>query len=303
MKGKIVLALAAAAVAVVASGPVNAGCNPTKEFYTAYLGAGNNFINFGAGLDISPATVIGRVWQAGSRTTTGDQLNCADDTWLIQPDAGLPQLAIYGSNGGDFGGGTCDTGCFVGPIVVVVATKSLDGTSASYAVGKVTENPPNNFDFSRSGTDWTMVPVPKVQVTNSSRTATDITVDVVLDGPGPAFNSPSADAFTSTGTITAYQLVSFIGVADPGRGAALWAVAVGTPIVTTSPSRAGVTGACPSGSSLFLANRPVIDGGQFSGDYVSASTRISCSNIAMPGAPKVKPIGKKSIAETNGVKR
>jgi hypothetical protein len=301
MKGKIVLALAVSAVAVIGSSPVNAGCSPaSKEFQLAYGDSGSFDIFFPAGADTDVnAGIIGRLWQPGARATTGESTGggCPDSMW-VYPPSGAGSATIYGSNGSDLGNGVCDTAvCPVGALLALVQTKSTDGTKAYYTVGRVNETAPLAFDFARTFSDWNAVAIPKPNVVNSSRTAVDVTVDVVLPGPDAAFHAPASDAQTASGTITGYQLVSFNGGADPGRDASAGWVPAGLPVASTSPNGQR-TVPCPAGTSIFLGTRVIVDG--FLTDYVGESVRVACSNIATPGTPNKtpKPIGaKKGIAQ------
>lgn len=307
MKGKIFAALAIAALAVSATTSVNAGCNPSKEFWLAFTDVGSQYINFNVGeeQDINGA-VIGHVWQPGARATTGDTSGggCPDNTWLIDENSATPaggaanQATIFGSNGNDLGNGLCDTAaCPAGALLVVIQTKMTDGSSASYTVGRVLEGSASPlFDFSRSASDWNMVAIPRPEVTSSSRTATDVTLGLAFNATDAAFHAASADSLLSKDTITAYQLVTSSAAADPGRDAASWTnagTAVATfPLDAQSGKVVGsVTATCPAGTSIWVATRPVIDG--FATDYVSAAVRVACSNLATPGTGNVKPITKK----------
>jgi hypothetical protein len=306
MKGKIVLALAVVAVAVVASGPVNAACNPTKEFQLGYGDPTYDLI-FPAGADTTiQGAVIGHLWAPGSFATTGDTSvpgnGCVDTYWLYPPSGG-GAMTIYGSNGGDLANpdiaGACDTVvCPAGALIAMVQTQAVNGSNAYYTVGRVSEGSTGAplFNFALSGSDWQLVPIPRPNVTSSSHTLVDVTVDVALDPPGPAFHTSATDAFPATGTITSYQLVTFLGGADPGRAAGAGWVAAGAPIATTTPTAQGRVLACPAGSSIFLANRVIVDG--VPSDYVSASVRVSCANVANPGSPNKKP---KPILNQKGV--
>jgi hypothetical protein len=301
MKGKIFGALAIAAVAVIATGPVQAGCSPaSKEFSLGYGDSGNFDLVFpaSANSDISTA-VIGHIWQPGAFATTGDLSGggCNDTLWLYPP-SGAGTMTIYGSNGSDLGNGVCDTQvCPAGGEIVVVQTTSTDGKNAFFAAGRVAETPQPAFDYARTQSDWAMVPIPRPKVTVPTPSGSgSVSINVTLDPPASAFHAPAADAQQATATISGYQLVSFTGLADPGRAAGLWTNIPSGNIATTAPAGNGIVVPCPLGQHVFIANRPVFDGGQLSGDYVSASTDINCSNLANPGSPRIKPIGKKKIA-------
>jgi hypothetical protein len=304
MKVNIVLALAVAAVAVTADGPVRAGCNPTKEFQLGYGDPTYDLI-FPAGADTAiQGGVIGHIWQPGAFATTGDTSipgnGCVDTYWLYPPSAG-GAMTIYGSNGGDLANpdiaGACDTVvCPAGGLVVMVQTKLLDNTDAYYTVGRVSEGSSGAplFNFALTGSDWNLVPIPKPMVTAVSRIGGTITVNFGFDPPAAAFHTSAADGFPATGTITGYQLVAFTAptnppVPDPGREAAHWTNA-GAPLPTTAPSGI-VSYPCPDNFNVYLANRVIVDG--VPTDYVSASQRIQCSFLANPGRPgaRPKPIG------------
>ncbi len=292
MRGKIFLALVVVAAAVVAVGPAFAGCNPTKEFATEGFAANDYFIVFNAGEDTDPAAgVIGHVWQPGSFATTNETTGngCPDTVWLVAN-------GVYGSNGGDLGFGICDTAvCPSGSLIVVVQTKTLDGKSASYTVGRVNEGGVIAFDYARTGSNWNMTPIPRPRLLTSSRAGTDVVSDVALDAPDPAFHGAGASAdTTATSNVTGYQLVTFTGTADPGRAAALW-TPLGAAINSATPSSPGVHFNCSDTTKdVFVANRVVFVDNVLS-DYVSAPTVVRCSNLANPGSPKIKPIGKKKI--------
>jgi hypothetical protein len=307
---KSALALAVVAVAVMAGGRVSAACNPTKEFQLGWGGDPTFDLIFPPGADTAvQGSVIGHVWQPGAFATTGDTSvpgnGCVDTYWLYPPSY-YGTMTIYGSNGGDLGHpdvpGFCDTAvCPAGALLVMVQTKALDNSNAYYTVGRVSEGITGSpvFNFASSLSDWTLVPIPKPIITASSRLGPDVTVQVILDPPAAAFHAPAAEGLQATGTITGYQLVTFSYVAggDPGREAALW-TNHGAPLPTTAAS-GSATFPCPSGTNVYLANRPIVDG--VPTDYVSASTYITCGNLASPGRPgtRPKPIGNKKDLSQN----
>jgi hypothetical protein len=311
MKGKIIVALAIVAVALTVTGPANAGCAPvSKEFMLGFSETGTQYINFDTTDDQNlTGAVIGRLWTPGLFSTTNDTAGggCADHVWLIDqtsatPAGGPNQKTIFGSNGSDFGNGLCDTGCFGTSLIVVVQTKSLDGTKGRYTAGRVLETSGGNaaYDFARTGdgspaTDWSIVDMPRPRVTvpvtgpGGNRGA-----NVQVDLPDSAFHSAAADSLLANGTITGYQLVTFTGAGDPGREAALWTVLPGGLLTTSSPS-GSVTLDCNSLQKVFVATRVVFDGGVFSSDYVSQSTVVNCSNLAVPGDGRGRQPIKKSL--------
>jgi len=309
MKGKIIVAMAAVAVALTVTAPANAGCSPSKEFWLAYTDTGTQYIHFAPTDDQNIAgAVIGRVWAPGAFATTNDTTGggCPDGVWLIDENSATPTGAgpnaktIFGSNGSDFGNGLCDTtACPANGLIVVIQTKSLDGTKGRYVAGRVAETAVSNaaFDFARTAEDWNVVDIPRPRVTvpvtgvGGARGA-----NIQVDLPAAAFHSAAADSLLASGTITGYQLVTFTGTGtDPGREAALWTnVPVGGLLTTTTPS-GSITLDCSNVlNKVYVATRVVFDGGAFSGDYVSQSTQVNCSNLATPGQGKGKVI-KKSL--------
>jgi len=300
------------AVALSITGPANAGCSPvSKEFWLAFTDVGSQYINFAPTDDQNiTGAVIGRVWQPGAFATTNDTTGggCPDSVWLIDGTSATPigdpgQTAvktIFGSNGADFGNGLCDTtACPANGLMVVIQTKSLDGTKGRYVVGRVLETSVSNaaFDFARTATDWNVVDIPRPRVTvpvtgvGGARGA-----NIQVDLPNSAFYSAAGDSLLANGTITGYQLVTFTGTGtDPGREAALWTnVPVGGLLTTSSPS-GSITLDCSNVlNKVYVATRVVFDGGAFSSDYVSQSSQVNCSNLATPGQGKGKVI-KKSL--------
>ena len=86
--------------------------------------------------------------------------------------------------------------------------------------------------------------------------------------------------------MTGYQVVRFEGLSDPGRLPGAW-TNIGSVLPVQENGDTPVIGlaAVCSGTvnDVFVAMRPVYDGGQFSSDYVGASTRVECDpNVADP---------------------
>lgn len=254
-----------------------AGCNPTKSFTLGFGPAGDYTMFFPADADttIGGPALKGRFWQAGNRAGANEGSACPEATYLTAGTAG--GVTIFGLSGGDIlGTGPCDNaGCVAGNQVILIQTLSNDGSKAYYAVGKVSENA-DGFDYSRGGVDWQVVEVPRPRVTSSSRGGSTVTVNLSFDPPAGAHGE--ADAYTRSSILTGYQVVRFEGSADPGRLPAAWTPLGAVIPVTETGATLGGLGAVCGGTTddVFLAMRPVFDGGQFSGDYVGASTRIEC---------------------------
>jgi len=255
----------------------SAGCNPPKAFTLGFAPAGDYKLTFPADADttIGGAALKGRFWQAGARAAASEAGSCPEATYLTALSG--TELTIFGLSGGDIlGTGPCDNaGCVAGTQVILVQTISTDGSKAYYAVGKVTENA-DGFDYSRGGTDWQVVEVPRPRVTQSSRAGSTVTLNLSFDAPLGAHGE--ADAFSRSSILTGYQVVRFEGAADPGRATAAWTNLGAVIPVTEGGATLGGLGAVCGGTTndVFIAMRPVYDGGQFSGDYVGASTRIEC---------------------------
>jgi len=273
----IVGALALAGVVTDAS----AGCNPPKPFTLGFAPAGDYKIDMPADANtvIGGPILKGRFWQAGNRAGANEGAACPEPTYLV--DSGGGDITIFGLSGGDIlGTGPCDNqGCVAGPMVILIQTLSNDGARALYSVGKVSENT-DGHDYSRGGTDWTQVDVPRPRVSNSSRAGNTVTLNVNLDPPVGAHGE--ADVFARNSILSGYQLVRFEGPADPGRLAGAWTNLGSvqpvnengdTPVVGVGAVCAGSTG---TPNDVFVAMKPVFDGGQFVGDYVGASTRVEC---------------------------
>lgn len=272
-----VLGIAGALVLAGAVTDASAACNPTKDFKLAFGAGGDYFMNFPADADTAvPGSVLkGRLWQPGNRGAANEGAACPEATYLL--GGGTQQMTIFGQSGGDIlGTGPCDnTGCPAGAMIILIQTTSTDGSKAYYAVGKVNETV-GEFDFGRGGTDWEVVEVPRPRVTQSSRAGSTVTLNLSFDPPAGAHGE--ADGFARSSILTGYQVVRFEGSADPGRAFGAWTNLGAVIPVTEGGATLGGLGAVCGGTTddVFIAMRPVYDGGQFSGDYVGASTRVEC---------------------------
>lgn len=282
MNRRILTVLGIAGLLVVAgvATDASAACNPTKDFKLAYgqcpLTDALCMMNFPGDAIVDPtnAAMIGRFWQAGNRPAANEGAGCPASVYLLPGDA--QQLTIFGQMGGDFGFGACDNaGCPAGTLVMVIQTLSADGSKAFYAAGKVNETI-GEFDFGRGGTNWQVAEVPRPRVTSSSRGGSTVTLNLSFDAPVGAYGD--ADGFARSSILSGYQVVRFEGSADPGRNPAAWTNIGAVIPVTESGATLGGFGAVCGGTTddVFIAMRPIFDAGQFSGDYVGASTRIEC---------------------------
>jgi len=282
MNRRIMIALGIAGVIVVGGmvTDASAACNPTKDFKLAFSDEGDFWMNFpaDANSDISGGVLKGRFWKAGARgaANEGPPGACAESTYLFSDAPG--HITIFGQSGGEVLSGFCiNDGCVDGAQITLIQTLSNDGTKAYYAVGKVNENPGGEFRYNRGGTDWQVTEVPRPRVTNSSRSGNTVNLNVAMNPPTGAHGE--ADAFARNSILTGYQLVRFEGLADPGRLPGAWTnLGSVIPVNESTDTPAVGVGAVCAGTTqdVFVAMRPVYDGGAFSGDYVGASTRVEC---------------------------
>lgn len=279
MNRRILTILGIAGVLVLAGAVTNASaaCNPTKDFKLAFGSADHNMV-FPAGTNsvIGGGVLKGRWWQAGNRGAANESGNCPEQTYLLDQGGGL--ITVFGQSGGDvLGTGAClNFGCPAGAMVLLVQTLSTDGTRAYYAVGKVNEIG-GEFDFGRGNVDWPVVEIPRPRVTSSSRGGSTVTLNLSFDPPAGAHGE--ADGFARSSILTGYQVVRFEGSADPGRDSASWQnIGAVIPVTETGATLGGFGAVCGGTTDdVFIAMRPIFDGGQQAADYVGASTRIECN--------------------------
>jgi len=277
MNRRILTLGAAAAIALAGlSSDVNAACNPTKDFKLAF-GVANHYLIFPAGTNttIGGGVLKGRFWQGGSRASVNEGAACPETSYMLDDGTGI---TIFGQSGGDVIGGFCDNvGCPAGSMVIVIETLSNDGVNAYYAAGKVNEVEAGVFDFSRTGVDWQITTIARPRVSASSRSGNTVTLNVNLDPPTGAHGE--ADSFARNSILSGYQIVRFEGLSDPGRLAGAWTnVGSVVPVNENGDTPVVGVGAVCAGTvdDVWVAMRPIFDGGQFAGDYVGASTRVEC---------------------------
>ena len=287
-KSLIAIGMVGAVALAGAVTDASAACATPQLFSLSFSDAGDYSVIFpgDANATVGGGVLKGRFWQAGARGTANEGPGCPEVSYLVQRDA--QTVGIYGASGGDIlGTGVCDNvGCVTGDIVILLSTLSNDASKAYYAVGKVSQTS-YGHDLARTGTDWQQIEVPRPRVSSSNRAAQTVTLNVAMNPPTGAHGE--ADGYARNSILTGYQLVRFEGPADPGRLAAAWTnlgavIPVqensDTPSVGVQAVCAGTTG---TPNDVFVAVRPVFDNGQFSGDYVGASTRVECDpSVADP---------------------
>jgi len=268
-----------------ASSDADAACVVPQRFQMAFSLEGNPDRVFlfppGANRSVTGGVVKTRWWQSGARDLHSEGTDCPPSTHLIQLD-GTQQAdaeTLYGFMGASWGAGDCGgSGCPTGTLIFLLETLSEDGRRAYYAVGKTPQREAGEFDWS-FGPDWPVVEVPRPRVIAASGDGGTILVNLVFDGPSGARGETGP--YPPESILSGYQLVSYEGPADPGRDPGAWTNLGGViPVAAWGATAFGVAVTCGSTTSdFFLATRPVFDGGQFQGDYVSVSTRILCSPL------------------------
>ena len=286
MNRKFSIALAVFGVLVLGAATTDAfaNCDDARFFQTAFAddGAGgtrDSFIVFppDADITIGGPNLKGRFWQAGNRAAGGNEgTNCPEATYMLSD--GGNGIGIFGSMGGDvLGTGPCDmVGCPAGPLVLLVQTKSVDGSKSYFAVGKVGLTN-GAFDFSITDPDqnWVVAESPRARVTTSGRTATNINVNIHFDAP--SLYAHGLTPSDETATITGYQVFRVNSNTDPGRGPAAWGAPLQTVPTTASGADIPLTIDCSAVTTdVFLGTRAVFDGGQFAADDISQATRVEC---------------------------
>jgi len=284
----IVLGAVAAVAFVGAVADVQAACNPARTFYTLDQSSGNyRYLIFPAEADkvIGGGSLIGRLWQPGDRAghneggpngTGGSSAVCPESAYILD-GAGLPSgnHGILGALGGNIIGADClNIGCPPSGMVLLIQTKSSADDKAYYAVGRTDQNA-GTYNFAAT-TNWPVTEMPRPRVTSSSRgPATVVTIGAQFDAPNGARGETG---YAAPVILSGYQIVKFEGGADPGRAQGLW-TPVGSPLAVQAngASVGGVAITCAStATDAYVATRLIFDNGQYSSDYVSASTRVEC---------------------------
>lgn len=270
----IVLGAVAAVAFVGAVADVQAACNPARTFYTVDQATPNyRYLIFPPEADavIGGPSLIGRHWEPGNRGAHNEGPACPECAYLLDLPGGM---GVLGALGGNIIGCDClNVGCNPTGMVLLVQTRSTDGSKAYYAAGRV-DVVGGSYNFA-ANTNWPVVEMPRPRVTSSSRGGNTVTIGAQFDAPDGARGETG---YAAPLILTGYQIVRFEGAADPGRAQALW-TPVGSvlPVAANGASVGGVGITCTStATDVFVATRLVLDNGQYSSDYVSASTRIEC---------------------------
>lgn len=244
------------AIVVIASSPAEALCLPAKLFGT--WGEGYFYVNFGATANTDTAAVVGRFWEPGQRGAKNEG-TYDDSNWFLDY-AGKKYTS---GNLGD----ARTTGCPAGQLLTVLQAPTTDG-GAEFVAMQVSEIPANAvaFDYSRRASDFNAAPIPRPNVSLSSRSGPSVNLTLSIADAAGGFYGVDSQTIART-----YNLVRFTGTADPGRSAAAWTLAQAVPANTPT----AITADCSNtATDVFYATQLVIDG--VASDLVSKSVRVEC---------------------------
>jgi len=290
-----ILQLVAAALVAVAVRPVQANCFPPKTF--SQVGLQDSYYVLAPENSVATTTsVIGRFWQPGERTSTGEG-TCDETRWLTRcydctPDHEGPVYYVDGV----LGDMPCFSGCPTGSMIVLLQDRTASA-GGIFAVGRVTELTGGvpRFDFSRLETDWRMIPIPQPIVNVSEPEGGTLRLGVTFADPGLGYFG--LDSSRASDTITAIHLLTWEGISPPpnrsawttiGRFAYHGGITVGS---------ANIQHACPGSEEAirFVAAALELDNGQVLTDYVSAAVPVSCTAAIPAGAGHVPESGPEGL--------
>jgi hypothetical protein len=190
-------------------------------------------------------TVIGRLWDtdnglnANNGLSSGENLNSLGESctgfgcwctpaefWVLQP-AGTYRVEEF------LGGSTCPgAGCPVRALTVVIEDYDEAGPpgvgGTAYFVGMNVDDTPvsaRRYDYglcngSTENTTYPMIEFPKVDIQSSSRGPNGVIINYVnlnVEDNVHGWYSASSEIPPTAETIAQWQLVQFVGDADPGR--------------------------------------------------------------------------------------
>jgi len=258
---------------------------------------GYHYVFVGMDANTDSGSIVGRFWQPGNRSGV-NETGCPDSAWLVPFPPPADKFYIHEF----FGSTACNNqGCPAGELIVLVQDVTTDGSGSKFTIGRVTETSGGEliWNLNRTLDDWNLVPIPRPRVTSSSRSGTNVIVDVAFDDVAAAYHEnqvtgSGSDAdvpnpATPHSTITKYRLMKATGTSDPGRSPAAWTLVSSVATAPGGASLTGITLDCSNtAQDVFLATQLEFDNGQLLSDYVSASTRIECDpNLAEPGRFKL----------------
>lgn len=311
---------AMALVALVAAPVAEAQCAPSRIFASAQQGTAKALYGQVA---VNPAPVtpvgdeIGRFWQSSNANLANNfSGGCPAPSFWKPVTAGggtVGTLAIQGEIGGV---GCAANACpdVNGDMTVVVedwaATNPPPGVggTAYFVAWRVTGTPTllRTWDYARTGPTgsiYPFLPFPDAFVTSSGRNGMNVDVTMNYADVAPNFHGATGGTVApgavgtplpAQGTIVSYDLMLFVGLADPGRDRTLW-----TPLESIPYPGAGITGtfesvACPDTvNNALIAVGVSFDGGAagpIASRLVGRATALECDpNLAEPQPTDVRP--------------
>lgn len=297
VKSKILVSVAAVALAVVAFAPASANCIPGKVF--GQVGQAYTYVFMPANSTNTNASIVGTFWEVGAASTDNNGA-CTDDAWLPlcntaayacggNPTGIGKTRYINGAMGGSLGGRpVCTvTGCPTGGDMNLLIQDTTTDGKVVFALARVSETPASGtaYDFSRIP-NITPVDMPRVTVNSSSRAGTTVNLNLNLSALNGGFYGLPGQTAGGPGNISGYRVQTFTGNADPGRSrTAGWVADATTRPYTGSAVNIPVFGVNCSNTALdvFVAVSLEFDGGSTLSDMVSQSVRVECDpNIADP---------------------
>lgn len=307
MKGtyKMILVLAVAAAIVGAMAPAALAQCPAARFFGA-AGPGpkitiDTVANPG-GVALADANELFQFWEVGTpgnlvSTATG---TCPSAQWWLQ---GGPVPPPFRFVSGNIATPTCQMPLCPAnnaSLIWVIEEETGTGNDAGFIAYMVDETPPSSrwWDHGRTGggganTFQAFQLFPKVNVTGTSGTAPNITTTSDYDDPAAGYNGVrGGGGLVASNGIAAYDVVGFVGGADPGRARSAWTSGIVKSIPYLDASISGdmidiaLEGLCDAmdlvGKDTYLAvGVTFVDGIQ--SQLVGAPTIVECQpNLADP---------------------
>ncbi len=254
----ITLTIMAFALVVALAPSAQAICSPPKTFGSWDTNLG--YYTYVTGWNQNNALTTGSFWQTGARADHNEGTH-TDDAWM----------RYYPGYGGYISGNLGDggvVGCPSGNMILVMTQDNGDGT-ASFAASRESENLGGFFAFQQPNLAFTTIPRPRA--TASSRAGADVVLDLELSAIDGGFATRTAQA----NPITAFNLYTFHGAADPGRDVGAWTLHSTIPYAGGVTAASAVSFSCADdGNDTFVAAGLVIDG--VVSLQVSGSTALEC---------------------------
>src|SRR5262245_55378199 len=284
--------LAATVIALAAPTLAPANCFPTKSFSQVGLQS-TDYVLFPENAEATTASVIGRFWQPGLRSSTNEG-SCDETRWLTRCyDCPVPNHGPVYYVDGILGQMPCFAGCPSSEMIVLVQDR-VPYAGGIFAVGRVSEVPGSvpRFDYSRVEKNWGLVPIPPPEV-NDSDVVDGSTLQLAMNFADPVFGYFTTGEGFPTETITAIHVLTFVGITPPVNRTAWTPVARFAYQGGITTGSASIFAACTASpqSIRFVASALELDHGQFLTDYGSAAVPVSCTAETPAGAGNVPESG------------